>query len=110
MVNKYFPGTATLIGGLSLNQIQEETLNRYAKSLSSDEIEHGLDVGGEYAFRIRGEKHSWSPDTITSLQKAVRINSKESFLVIFQLKLTIITNQCLLLEVYLSSKIKRKST
>ena len=53
VVNKYFPGTATLIGGLSLNQIQEETLNRYAKSLSSDEIEHGLDVGGEYAFRIR---------------------------------------------------------
>ena len=28
--------------------------------------EEPLDVGGEYAYRIRGEKHSWSPSTITN--------------------------------------------
>ncbi|CAN0554613.1 unnamed protein product, partial [Laminaria digitata] len=31
-----------------------------------------LDVGGEYAFRIRGEKHSWTPETVADLQHAVR--------------------------------------
>ena len=31
-----------------------------------------LDVGGEYAFRTRGEKHSWSPQTVADLQHAVR--------------------------------------
>ena len=62
-----------------------------------------LDVGGEYAYRIRGEKHSWSPSTITNLQKAVRINSRESFRE-FSKKLTITINQCLPLEVSLSLK------
>ena len=38
-----------------------------------------LEDGGEYSYRVRGEKHSWSPSTITSLQKAVRINSSEEF-------------------------------
>ena len=38
-----------------------------------------LDVGGEYAYRVNGEKHSWSPSSITNLQHAVRINSKDTF-------------------------------
>ena len=38
-----------------------------------------MDDGGEYAFRINGEQHAWSPSTISNLQKAVRINSQESF-------------------------------
>ena len=31
-----------------------------------------LDVGGEYAYRLRGERHSWTPQTIGDLQHAVR--------------------------------------
>ena len=34
-----------------------------------------LDVGGDYAFRLRGESHSWTPDTIAKLQHATRANS-----------------------------------
>ena len=79
VIDKYFPGTATLIGGLTLRQIKEETINRYSQSSLINKETMNLDVGGEYAFRIRGEKHAWSPKTITNLQKAVRINSKESF-------------------------------
>ena len=60
-------------------------------------------MGGEYAFRIRGEKHAWSPKTITNLQKAVRINSKESFKE-FSEKLMITINRCSQSEACLSLK------
>ena len=79
VVNQYFPGTASLIGGLTLKQIQEETISRYSKCFISKDNNQSLDEGGEFAFRIKGEKHSWSPSSITNLQKAVRINSKEHF-------------------------------
>ncbi len=79
VIDQYFPGTATPIGGINLKQIQRETIDRYSKSFRIDEETEALDVGGEYAFRVRGEKHSWSPSSITNLQKAVRINSKAHF-------------------------------
>ena len=78
VINKYFTGTSTLIGGINLEQIQIETLERFNKMKTLEE-NLKLDDGGEYAFRINGEKHSWSPSTISNLQKAVRINSRESF-------------------------------
>ncbi len=78
VINKYFTGTSTLIGGINLEQIQIETLERFNKMKALEE-NLKLDDGGEYAFRINGEKHSWSPSTISNLQKAVRINSRESF-------------------------------
>ena len=79
VINEFFPGTSSLIGGLSLKQIQKETLDRYSQCLKIKDEEYSLDEGGEYAFRIRGEKHSWSPSTITNLQQAVRINSRDHF-------------------------------
>ncbi len=79
VINKYFPGTASLIGGLTLKQIQKETISRYSQCFVSKEDEQSLEEGGEFSFRIKGEKHSWSPSTITNLQKAVRINSKDHF-------------------------------
>ncbi len=79
VVDSYFCGTATLIGGITLNQIQDETLRRFNKIKLLNKDECKLDDGGEYAFRINGEKHAWSPSTISNLQKAVRVNSKDSF-------------------------------
>ena len=79
VINSYFPGTASLIGGIDLKQIQEETLERFNTSFDSDLRKSKLDVGGEYAYRVNGEKHSWSPSSITNLQHAVRINSKDTF-------------------------------
>ncbi len=37
-----------------------------------------LDVGGEYAFRLRGEDHVWRPETVSNLQHAVRGNAPTS--------------------------------
>ena len=38
-----------------------------------------LDVGGDYAFRLRGEAHAWTPETISRLQHAVRGNLPAEF-------------------------------
>ena len=38
-----------------------------------------LDAGGEYAFRIRGENHMWTPDTIAKLQHSTRIGSEKGY-------------------------------
>ncbi len=80
VINKFFCGTASLIGGVSMFDIQKETLSRFNKAYVQ-EISSGmkLEDGGEYSYRIKGEQHNWSPDTITNLQKAVRINSKEAY-------------------------------
>ncbi len=40
---------------------------------------NALDVGGEYAFRMRGEAHVWSPETVATLQHAVRGNSQDKY-------------------------------
>ena len=57
--------------GINLNQIQKETLDRFNKIKTIEETR--LDDGGEYAFRVNGEEHSWSPSTISNLQKALEL-------------------------------------
>ena len=42
-------------------------------------LQHALDVGGEYLFRVRGEAHAWSPETVATLQHAVRGNSRDKY-------------------------------
>jgi glutamate synthase (NADPH/NADH) large chain len=72
-VEKYFTGTHTAVEGVGLEEIARETLERHAHAFGNDPVYKGaLDVGGEYAFRIRGEKHAWTPETVADLQHAVR--------------------------------------
>ncbi len=72
-VEKYFTGTHTAVEGVGLAEVARETMQRHADAFGLNPIyESALDVGGEYAFRIRGEKHNWSPDTVADLQHAVR--------------------------------------
>jgi glutamate synthase (NADPH/NADH) large chain len=79
-VNKYFAGTATRIEGVGLEQIAEETMRRHRAAFGdSPVLRDDLDIGGEYAFRIRGEAHVWSPHSVAALQHAVRGNSFEKF-------------------------------
>jgi glutamate synthase (NADPH/NADH) large chain len=74
-VEKYFTGTHSRIGGIGLDELAEETLRRHNAAFgSSPLLEKALDVGGEYAFRIRGEDHVWTSDSVRDLQHAVRGN------------------------------------
>src|SRR5215472_6467737 len=75
-IDKYFTGTATTIEGADLHAIASEALVRHAQAYGEDPLyREMLDVGGDYAFRLRGEAHAWTPQTIGKLQHAVRGNS-----------------------------------
>src|SRR5262249_45379559 len=79
-VGEFFCGTATRIEGVGLEQIAEETARRHRDAFGdSPVLKHALDVGGEYMFRIRGEAHAWSPETVATLQHAVRGNSRDKY-------------------------------
>jgi glutamate synthase (NADPH/NADH) large chain len=79
-VNTYFTGTATRIEGVGLQEIAEETVSRHRDAFGDAPIyRSALDVGGEYAVRVRGEDHVWTAATVATLQHAVRGNSYEQY-------------------------------
>ncbi|MGB3500238.1 MAG: glutamate synthase large subunit [Mesorhizobium sp.] len=79
-VDKYFTGTATTIEGAGLREISLDTVHRHGEAFGDDPVlRNALDVGGEYMYRMRGEAHMWSPDTVATLQHAVRQGSWETF-------------------------------
>src|SRR5437773_1991701 len=79
-VDEFFFGTATRIEGVGLDQIAEETARRHADAFGDSPIlRQALEVGGEYLFRLRGEAHAWSPETVATLQHAVRGNSFDKY-------------------------------
>ncbi|MDO9215685.1 MAG: glutamate synthase-related protein, partial [Lacisediminimonas sp.] len=73
LVNKYFKGTSSNVEGIGVFEIAEEALRLHAQAFSRDPLlAHALDAGGEYAFRVRGEDHMWTPDAIAKLQHSTR--------------------------------------
>jgi glutamate synthase domain-containing protein 2/glutamate synthase domain-containing protein 1/glutamate synthase domain-containing protein 3 len=72
-IETYFTGTFSQVEGVGLKEIARETVERHGLAFSEAPIYRNmLDVGGEYAYRLRGERHSWTPDTVADLQHAVR--------------------------------------
>ena len=79
-VEKYFTGTATTIEGAGLEAIAREALIRHARAYGDDPLYRDmLDAGGDYAFRLRGEAHAWTPQSVARLQHAVRANSAADY-------------------------------
>ncbi|MEM0906014.1 MAG: glutamate synthase large subunit [Pseudomonadota bacterium] len=79
-VEQFFFGTATTIEGVGLDEVAEETVRRHHIAFSDDVIlAGGLEVGGEYAFRTRGEHHFWQAETVANLQHAVRLNAQDKY-------------------------------
>ncbi len=80
-VDKFFFGTATTIEGVGLEEIARETVARHTAAFSTNALtSRTLDIGGEYAYRMRGEDHAWTPDVVASLQHAVRGNAQDRYL------------------------------
>lgn len=76
LVNKYFSGTASTIEGIGIFEVAEEALLTHRAAFSNDPVlANALETGGEYAFRVRGEEHMWTPDSIAKLQHATRENN-----------------------------------
>ncbi|HNI52719.1 MAG TPA: glutamate synthase central domain-containing protein, partial [Accumulibacter sp.] len=73
VVDKYFTGTSTQVEGIGVFEIMEEAIRLHKQAFSDDPVLAGmLDAGGEYAYRVRGEEHMWTPEAIAKLQHATR--------------------------------------
>ena len=80
VIGRYFTGTSTMIEGVGLPEIAQETASRHSDAFgNSPVLLHALDVGGEYAYRLRGEEHAWTPDNVATLQHAVRMNADDKY-------------------------------
>ncbi len=82
-IDRWFPGTASRVGGIGLRRDRARgascgTRAGYREPIAVTGDDDGaLDVGGVYAWRVGGERHLWSPKTVASLQKAVRLAGRE---------------------------------
>ena len=80
LVDKYFRGTASQVGGIGIFDVAEEAIRMHRAGFGDDPVlEDMLDAGGEYAWRVRGEEHMWTPDAIAKLQHGVRSNRFETY-------------------------------
>ena len=80
MVDKYFKGTASNVEGIGVFEVAEEALRLHRLAFSDDPVlANALDAGGEYAFRVRGEEHMWTPDAIAKLQHSTRANNFNTY-------------------------------
>ena len=85
LIAEYFTGTATTIEGVGLNEIGEEAVRRHSAAFGDNPIYRDLlDVGGDYAYRIRGEDHAWTPESVSKLQHAVRGNVSADYVAFAQ--------------------------
>ena len=80
LVSKYFKGTASNVEGIGVFEVAEEALRLHAQAFGHDPLlANALDAGGEYAFRVRGEDHMWTPDAIAKLQHSARSNNFSTY-------------------------------
>jgi glutamate synthase (ferredoxin) len=79
-IDKFFTGTASQVQGMGVFEIAEEALRMHKAAFGNDPVlANMLDAGGEYAWRVRGEDHMWTPDAIAKLQHSTRSNNWNTY-------------------------------
>ena len=79
VIDKYFTWTASRIEGIGLDVIAQETVMRHGHGFTERGDMPVLDAGGDYQWRKDGEAHLFNPDTIHTLQQAVRSGDYETY-------------------------------
>src|SRR5258708_4145438 len=80
LVDRYLTGTASRIEGVGLDVLAREAKLKHDHAMQPlSESDTELAVGGNYQFRINGERHLLNPATVSKLQHAVRQQSFETF-------------------------------
>ncbi len=75
VVDKYFTGTTSRLGGIGIDTIAEEVARRHAAAYPRGGIapaHRELEIGGEYQWRREGEPHLFDPETVFRLQHSTR--------------------------------------
>jgi len=79
-VEQYFTGTVTNIEGIGLDQVSEEAVRLHTAAFGTDPVlANHLEAGGEYAYRVRGEEHTWTPESVAKLQNATRTGKYDTY-------------------------------
>jgi glutamate synthase (NADPH/NADH) large chain len=82
VVDKYFTGTVSKLGGIELDTIAEEVARRHATAYPRGGIapaHRELEIGGEYQWRREGEPHLFDPETVFRLQHSTRTGRYDVF-------------------------------
>ena len=82
LVDRYFTGTTTKLGGIGLSEIADEIRSRHARAYPTDGIplaHRTLEIGGEYQWRREGEPHLFDPETVFRLQHSTRSGRYDIF-------------------------------
>jgi glutamate synthase (NADPH/NADH) large chain len=81
LVDKYFAGTTSSVEGIGVLQVAEEAIRVHRAAFADKDpvLATMLDAGGDYAWRVRGEEHTWTPDAIAKLQHSARENSYSTY-------------------------------
>ncbi|SHI62296.1 glutamate synthase (NADPH/NADH) large chain [Tessaracoccus bendigoensis DSM 12906] len=82
VVDAYFTGTSSRLGGLTLSQLAEEISQRHLTAYPSDGIplaHRDLMGGGEYQWRREGEQHLFDPETVFRLQHSTQTGDYQAF-------------------------------
>jgi glutamate synthase (NADPH/NADH) large chain len=82
LVDQYFTGTSSKLGGVGLDVIAEEVRRRHLRAYPADGIvaaHRKLEIGGEYQWRREGEPHLFDPETVFRLQHSTRTGRYDVF-------------------------------
>ncbi|MCU1691677.1 MAG: gltB, partial [Frankiales bacterium] len=82
LVDEYFTGTTSRLGGIGLEVVAEEVAARHRRAYPanpSERAHRGLETGGEYQWRREGEVHLFNPETVFALQHSTRTQQYDVF-------------------------------
>ena len=80
LIEKYFIGTSSRIGGVGLDVLAREAQMKHEYAFQAlTDSETDLAIGGAYHYRVNGELHILNPQTISKLQHAVQQNNPKTF-------------------------------
>jgi glutamate synthase (NADPH/NADH) large chain len=80
VIDRYFTGTPSRVGGIGLDVIAEEVARRHERAYPARPVvKLGLAAGGQYQYRSDGEYHLFNPESIHKLQAACRTGNYATF-------------------------------
>jgi glutamate synthase (NADPH/NADH) large chain len=82
LVDEYFTGTVSRLGGIGLDEIAKEVAVRHAAAhprRPEERAHRKLELGGEYQWRREGDVHLFNPETVFKLQHATRSKRYDIF-------------------------------
>lgn len=79
IINKYFKGTPSRIGGISFDEIYKEIIHFHNDAFDEGDSSFIPKSSGVFAYRKGGEHHAWNPQTIGLLQWATKVNDYDIY-------------------------------